>query len=230
MTDPAELLARTTAHGPRLDGGRGGIPDLTPADIAGALGMTRRTVGRELLAWYHTITHESPSRLPPALDAGIGQIIASERAARLHAHADACLALESTRIAAEAYRHPPDDLRYRVIRLTEAAARARAATWPDATSPTWRRLRMAVAHEACGPSACGRCHGTGHVKTDDALHACPTCDGIGRDAASGCARARWLGVTEPAYRKTWRDVYSAIHAILCDSVAAARDAFAKAID
>lgn len=54
-SDPLELLAMLTAHGPdMLARGRGGIPELTPLDVAAALGMAHlsRVESLLLLAKY----------------------------------------------------------------------------------------------------------------------------------------------------------------------------------
>jgi len=54
MARATELLARLNPTTCRLDIGRGGVPELTNIDIAGALGMVKDRLGRallELLYW-----------------------------------------------------------------------------------------------------------------------------------------------------------------------------------
>lgn len=233
MADIAERLALLTPHGPRLDGGgRGGIPDLTPQDIAAALGMTPAGIGRDLLWWHYAdgsracsrrAGDDGPVHLSRALDEAIATLVAAQRRQRLHRRVDAQVNLDLVRELAQHSRRTPDDVRYRIARLSDEYQRARDACWPG-DSPAWPHLRRAVVHELGGPTACRRCNGRGHLVADDLTITCTSCDGAGRKSASGRLRARWLRVNEHTYRHEWRSPYESIYATLRDAMQTAAHA------
>lgn len=231
MGDVRELLARMNTPAVRFDIGRGGIPELTPQDIAAALGMVPPGIGRDLLHWLHGSGRERPmmpERLPKHIDAKIAEMIADRRREQLHRRADAQITLDLARELAAQHRNIPEEARVRVIRLSEDLARKRAACWP-ADSGVYAKLRAAVVHELDGADLCGECQGRGRIITSDLSVPCPECKGSGHKRASGRARARFLGVSEPTYRGEWRAPYDATYAALSDALQDAIRAMREAL-
>lgn len=219
MGDVRELLARMNTPAVRFDIGRGGIPELTPQDIAAALGMVPPGIGRDLLHWLHGSGRERPmmpERLPKHIDAQIAEMIADRRRDQLHRRADAQINLDLARELAAQHRNVPEEARCRVIRLSEDLARKRAACWP-ADSGVYAKLRAAVVHELDGADLCGECRGRGRLVAENLSVVCSTCNGSGRRRINRSARARMLGVDESTYRKCWARPFDYLFAELTDA-------------
>lgn len=221
MGDVRELLARLNTQAAAFGaGGGGGIPELTPQDIAGALGMVEAGVGRDLLCWFYGSGRErpeSPERLPALLDAVLVRMIAEQRRGQDYAVADAAMNLELAEAMARACNRVSDDQKHRLRRLTDDLAIARRRRWP-ADSHVYPRLRAAVAHELDGGDRCSACEGRGIMIRGHVRSSCQLCNGMGRRGCSGRQRARWLAVGETTYRLEWRSPYEWLYASLRDAL------------
>lgn len=210
MTDVRKLLARLNPAVCRFDIGRGGLPELTPQDIAAAVGMVPAGLGRELMCrlWWP----DGAQLATKELDALLRQAMFVEwlrRARRLEA---AKLALH----VAEEDRHGS------VHRARSEVEAARAECWPK-VGPAYKLLRVAVLDEMASPPQCQKCYGRGNVKTrTTVLVTCTACDGRGTVPVSDRQRAAALGVNESSFRRTWRGAYLWLLAHCTDAEAEAR--------
>ena len=224
MTHPAYLLARLNAKNVRFDVGSGGIPDLTPQDIAAALAFVPRGMGRELLCrvWWPdgaTLTARDLS----------GQMEAAQReewASRESAMLDAMLAVASHTGGASLHR------------AQGKYASAHAKRWPKwvtdpeigTLSPGYERTRIGVLAELSKPGLCPACGGRGDVMAGDVLAICAGCKGTGRRQVSDQWRAEALQITGSGYLRTWRPVYEWTLQLCVDALATASRRFAEAVD
>lgn len=193
-----KLMARLNTPSAKLGGGgRGGPPELTPQDIAGALGFIRDPLAREVFcrAWWPDGAKLSAQQLQLAF----GERLRAEVHRRERAHTDAKLELcrldtlrsiarEVTAEAAAAYRSAQGR-----VAVTKAQA------WPM-SGALHQRILEAALHELCHPNTCKVCAGVGHVKIEAKVHTCELCEGRGTVRVSNRQRARWLGKDEKRYR------------------------------
>lgn len=210
MTDVRRLLARLNPAVCRFDIGQGGVPDLTPQDVAAALGMVPPGLGRELVCrlWWPDGARLSPKELANEINRAVfGEWL--RRARRLEA---AKLALH----LAEEDRHGS------LSRARSEVEAARAMCWP-AVGPMYRKIREAVLLEMSGVNHCQRCVGRGFVINRAGLHvACTNCEGRGWAPVSDRQRAVVLGINESSYRRYWRGVFEYVYAHCTDAEAKAR--------
>lgn len=210
MTDVRKLMARLNPAVCRFDIGQGGIPDLTPQDVAAAIGMVPPGLGRELMCrlWWP----DGARLAPKELDAELRRCLLVEwmrrarrlEAARLQAH------------IAEEDRHGS------VPRARAELADAKGEMWPK-VGPMYRRIRAAVLTEMAAPNNCARCGGRGHTISRSGVHViCPACEGRGWDAASDRQRAELLDINESSFRRYWRSVYDWLLAECTDKESRAR--------
>ena len=224
MTHPAYLLARLNAKNVRFDVGSGGIPDLTPQDIAAALAFVPRGMGRELLCrvWW-------PDGAELTMRDLSGRIESAQRdewAARESSMLDAMLAVASHTGGAT------------LRRAQGKYADAHAKRWPKwvtdpeigTMSPGYERTRIAVLAELSSPGLCPTCAGRGELMAGNILTICDKCKGSGKRAVSDQWRAEALRITGSGYNRTWRPVYEWTLQLCVDALAPACHAFAQAVD
>lgn len=195
MTNARKLLARLNAANCRFDIGRGGIPELTPQDIAGALGMIEDAFARDV---FTAVWWPDGGRLRMrALDAAIGALQFGEWRERAERLTDAQLTVAQAELGSG-----------RVIAEAHAMLdRARAAMWPALCEPPYAAIRKAVLHEIASPRHCSTCSGRGQVKAGELVMQCAACEGSGTSPTSDRRRAWMIERDESAYRKRWKEVY-----------------------
>lgn len=185
-----KLITRLNPSTMQYTIGRGGVPALTPQDVAGAAGIVRDKFGFDLacLAHWPDAAQHNQARMLRAVEARQHD----EWSQREDALLDAEL-----RLAAGL----PGGLAMR--------GRAQEARWPN-----WRRghghyvgIGVLVVAEVRKPAACHVCDGRGHRMQDAVVRACEHCAGTGRWRATGRARAKLLGMDESTYRQSWRPIY-----------------------
>lgn len=210
MTDVRKLMARLNPAVCRFDIGQGGIPDLTPQDIAAAIGMVPAGLGRELMCrlWWPDGARLSPKEL----DAELRREILVEWLRRARRLESAKLQLHMAE----------EDHHGSVQRARSEVEAARGDRWPSVCA-TYRRIRETVLAELESPPQCAKCHGRGFNINRAGVHiACVACEGRGWVPVSDRQRATSLGVNESTYRRCWRDVYQWLHAQCTDAEAMAR--------
>lgn len=199
MTHPAYLLARLNAKNVRFDVGVGGIPDLTPEDIAGALGMVPAGIGRDLLClrdWPDTFFDVAPRALKR-----MNQMLMNEwmrRESDMN-HGMLAVAMNGSRgqqlfAAAHSSRWPS------IVIATNGGLRDRQEVYP--------KIAPAVIVELIAPNQCGNCGGRGVVGTRTGPTECSRCKSSGIVARGNTQRAEMLGIGESDYRRTWDRVYT----------------------
>lgn len=131
MADVRELLARLSAGTVRFDTGKGGTPTLTPQDIAGALGMVRAGLGRDLLEFLYG---PDMGVCPVGRRRIVAQLcqIAINNGQRLRWEAiDAKAVLEIARINAQVSNDRSRATHESLRALERAEVKAREAQWPE---------------------------------------------------------------------------------------------------
>lgn len=200
-----ETLARLNTPNVKFDIGRGGLPNLTPQDIAAAVGMIQgNPIGVGVMLWCY------------APDCGLVGLkeLKAEIAQRMRAQRDE---LERQNLVAlldhmlgeerwnETKRHDEDD-HDQMRRLRASKDAAKRATWPRRLE-VYPLIRTAVLDEIRAPRRCSVCDGTGHVMRDDLKALCDPCRGAGIVPISNRQRAERLKMDESTYRESWSKVY-----------------------
>jgi hypothetical protein len=198
-----KLLARLNPATLNLRGGGGG-PDLTPDDIAGALGFVPAGLGREVLCflWWPLGTSLKPGQLLQEVG-----LVQHAELRRLRHHLDRAVgALEIAELRYYSSRIATPDLRADVERAIRARDEARDRCWPYQPE-IYAKIGAAVLREMADDHRCPRCNGDG----------CPHCDHIGILPVSSLQRAAAIGVAETPYRKRWSRVYEFTYRALRDA-------------
>lgn len=192
-------LAKLNPKNVRFDVGAGGIPELTPQDIAAALGCVDDGIGRELLCqvWWPDGAKLSEHHLLAILT----DVQRLEWQRREDAMLDAMLAVAM----------------YGGSKGQAAYASAHASRWPALVridhglavpAAGYAHVRLAVIAEMKGLGLCPGCSGRAAVRIESGqVCICPKCLGSGHMAISERARADACGMSWTTYRDTWADVY-----------------------
>lgn len=215
-----KLFARLNPATVRYDVGRGGIPELTATDIAGALAFTPAGLGRELICriWWPAgaeLTEEH-------LDKLLGDALFAEWYSRWTDMLHAQIALAGAKTVFETRR---------AKRMLEEATRK---MWPRLDGDgqgkgTYAAIRRAVLVEMSVATKCPRCGGRGQTMQSNRIVTCPGCEGRGRAHVSDRARADMIQRDASVYRRTWAPVYEWIMQHCTDLVSPAMESFKKAV-
>ena len=210
-------LAKLNPKNVRFDVGSGGIPDITPQDIAAALGCVDDGLGRELLCqvWWPDGAKLSEHHLIEILIEAQRQ----EWQRREDRMLDAMLAVAM----------------HGGTRGQQAYAQAHAERWPsmirmvhELPQPAegYGRVRIAVIAEMKGAGLCPTCGGRAAVRIESGqVCICPKCLGSGHMAISERARADACGMQWATYRDRWARVYEWTAAVCSDSLQRATGQF-----
>lgn len=227
MADVRRLLARLNPPNIRYDVGTGGLPELTPVDIAAALAFVPDGLGREVLCalWWP----DGARLTPAALDDAIATKVRAEMDARYRKLQSARMALHAAQEAACARRVQASDMgRRELMRMENAVQEAKADCWP--LHPDMHiRIRNAVLDELSRPNHCCACGGRGHVKDGELIVTCTECSGRGTVPVSDRTRAARIGKCESTYRRVWRGMYEWLYGIVSDAHAQAVREFSRAL-
>lgn len=210
-------LAKLNPKNVRFDVGTGGIPDLTPQDIAAALGYVDDGIGRELLCqvWWPDGAKLSEHHLIDVLTEAQRQ----EWQRREDSMINAMLTVAM----------------YGGSRGQQAYANAHAERWPGMVRITheivlaveeYGLVRNAVIDEMKGAGLCPICLGRAAVRMESGkICICPKCLGSGHIAISERARAQGCHMTWEKYRNRWSRVYEWTAIICTDSLQRATGQF-----
>lgn len=175
-----ELLARLQPKTCNLDMGRGGVPELTRIDIAGALGMTKGTLGRALLEMIHL--GDAPGVKARLMDLATA-MVESEAMRR----ADALVTAELQAMLSDpCARHTRES--------------ENPVPWPEKPEARMRIIQLAVC-ELAAPNRCWVCAGRGQFMAGTRLISCDHCEGTGADRVTDTKRAKFLGVTPSGWHR-----------------------------
>ena len=203
MTDVRKLLARLNPRQSQYEIGSGGIPELTPQDIAAGLGMVRDVLGREILChvWWPDgakLTHQQ--LLDAMRDLQLGEWTLRMR--RLEA---ANLAYH---IACEVADGTHGRSRGQITRARAEVEDAKGAMWPRiGPQSRYRAIREGVLAEMLDPHLCPTCGGSGEVRADAVVRVCGRCLGSGHAKVTDTDRADRVGCTKQAYGRVWAAPY-----------------------
>lgn len=214
MTDIRRLMGRLNPATCRFDIGRGGIPELTPQDIAGALGMVHDEFAREV---FCAIWWPDGARLTVRdLQRMIGFKQRTEIDRQWRAVQVARLELHIAKDEAAARGCMTDQDRRVVTSLEAKLANAKAQCWPS--DPTmYPVIRMAVIEELQAPMLCASCLGRGQLMAGNLTVTCIQCDGTGKDPISSRKRAARIGRDEKTYRESWSKPYEWTYALASEA-------------
>ena len=186
MTRAAEMLARLNPSTCRFDMGNGGIPDLTNIDIAGALGMVRNQLGRELMAVIHW-----SAAAPGSMDRVRGIMVKrllDEGATRWRECVDAEL------------RSLTADNEHDVRAARASHDRAKQRLFASDAGRMMAVVNSAL-HEIATPNHCSVCAGRGQIIAGALVVTCEPCCGSGKRSHSTRDRATRIGVNESQLRR-----------------------------
>lgn len=199
-----KLLARLNPAAARYEVHHGGVPELTPQDIAGALGMIDDRLAREVFCtvWW-----------PDGAQLNRVEVDRIVREAQLREWMRLRRELEAAKLAQHVAQDDIDGTygtrasqRQALQRASDELDTVKARQWP-AVGPIYRAVRQAVLVELATPSLCPHCEGRGEIRMGDRLLTCQPCDGHGRVPVSDRKRASMIERDEAGYRRVWRPVY-----------------------
>ncbi|PXV54216.1 hypothetical protein SAMN04487785_1144 [Dyella jiangningensis] len=215
-----KLMARLNPKNVRFDVDSGGIPELTPQDIAAALGMVEDGIGREMLCqvWWPDGAKLTEDHL--------FEVMADAQRQEWQRREDAML----TAVLAVAERGD---------KARGIYASAHANRWPRMVhvkteipfaAPGYQKVTRAVLREMKGAGICQNCHGRTIVFASDApVKVCPSCLGSGHQAVSSRARAEACGIEWKSFHDDWQRVYEWTAELCSQSLLRAHRQFIAAI-
>jgi hypothetical protein len=212
-----ELLGRLEATTVKFDLGRGGLPTLTPQDIAAALGMCQDKRAAKV---YQCFAGETAD--PKELDFIVATIQFEEWRNRADRMLEAQLAVASADMA----ERGRTEAKRRAKMLMDGA---KAAMWPALVEETYASMRRAIIKEFRNPKICPTCNGRKAVKNGDLLVECLTCLGTGKSAVSNRRRSHEMGISDSNYIRTWGKVYEWTYRQINDMICDGRESFRKAL-
>lgn len=217
--NPRELLARLNVPAIRFEIGRGGIPELTNVDIAGALGMIENGFARDVLCvvWWP----DGCQRLAESMAEGMRIALLTEYAARERAHVAAKMDhhLADSAVSAKA-KHLRTEKEGKIVADLKAEIdRAKRRCWP------WNVERYiaifpAVVEEMRSPRRCSICEGRGTYLIEGLVKDCKRCAGTGVRHGTIGWRAERLGIKDRHRFRVWEPVYEWVYRKVADAEAA----------
>jgi hypothetical protein len=217
-----KLMGRLNANAGSMDGGRGGIPEMTPQDIAAAIGMARDEIGREIFcfAWWP----DAAKLLHSDLHASLRKLLLTEFSKRFTALSETKLALHMLESGERKNGAPTRAL----IAAQEAVQKAGENSWPRSMEK-YDDIVEAVITEVCAPRQCPNCGGKGQMMHGALAVKCGRCKGRGTVPLNKSWRARHIGVGETAYRTVWRQPYEWLYAFVSEHEACAAEEIRTAL-
>lgn len=202
-----EILARLNVPNIRFDVGIGGLPSLTPLDVAGAVGMLQGDpLGCDILLALWAPDVGAGYRSMAQILADIRARMVLEYGRLVMASVDAELRLMERRIEVAAVNRPSDELRGELNRAEREAETAKLKTWPK-VAEGYAAVVEAVLTEIKLGNLCPVCNGRGQYVHEALTVTCITCNGTGRRGASDRNRADRIRRDESTYRAGWKGPY-----------------------
>lgn len=205
MSDVRELLARLNPANVKFDTGRGGLPELTNQDIAGALAFIPAGLGREVFIACHWPDGAKLSRR--RITGMFQQLALTEWRKRINRMTDARV---DHGIAVSIRRWQGAETaeqRAEVYRTQVRIDQARAELWPESLPEMLPALLHAIVDELACPKNCATCQGRGAVIVGELLVPCTGCEGTGHSKNSDLWRAKRIGKDSANFRRDWRPCY-----------------------
>ena len=221
-----KIMTRLNAATARYDVARGGVPEITAQDVAGALALVGDPLARDVFCclWWPDSTALNRERVLKALRDRIwSEFSRRHRAAQL-----ARLDLHIAEGELAARRSPGEHDRREFDTRHAAWERAHRQLWPG-TMATYPQLLRAVLTEFVTPRHCATCKGRGAVAGSNGPRVCAACDGRGEKSQSKAWRANALGMTEANFRQSWEPVYEWTYSLVSDLETTAAAQLARAL-
>ncbi|MCC8492301.1 hypothetical protein [Xanthomonas citri] len=228
MADVRELLARLNPANVKFDTGRGGLPELTNQDIAGALAFIPAGLGREVLmaCYWPDGARLSQRKL---LD-GVAKIVRPEVMRQSRELSEAHLDLQMVNAAiAFSGGHITQTQRMERESKERRLAWVRGLTWPKNIGDHLPFLTLAIVGELASGHLCATCEGRREILDGATVKICPSCKGTGRCSAPDLQRARALDIDARAFVRLWKPAYEWLLVRMGDELHAAEREFARAL-
>lgn len=212
----AEMMARLNPATVRYDIGRGGMPELTPQDIAAAIAFVPAGLGRELMCrlWWPGGSNLAPEEL----DSIVTGMLLEEWLKRKDE-------LVTAQLRAECAKSDRDRRAAR-----QAVQEAQERQWPRiGHGSPYVAIRNAVLAEMSTECQCPACRGRGFLLEKATIVGCKFCNMNGTAKVSNRARAEVVGVNHETYRTSVAPVYEWLMARCTDALEPARRALARAV-
>lgn len=217
----SELLAKLSLRTMPLDFGTGGGKvELTPQDVAAALGMCRDKFA------VMVFLRSQDVRLPELAD--LDRQLATRQWNEWRERADA-LVMAQLQLA-EAQQMWGLRAEFRTRKAENAIAAAKAMMWPALREDIYGSIRRAAIEEVCDPKHCRRCNGRKQFFSGELQVVCPVCGGSGQRSRSVNAIARMCSVGKWAFTNTWKPVFDWTESTLRDALKIGREEFRVRID
>lgn len=227
MSDVRELLARLNPANVKFDTGRGGVPELTNQDIAGALAFIPAGLGREVFIACHWPDGAVLSKR--RLDALFAHLALTEYRKRINRFIDAKVTYGLAVAIRNWHRAETAEQRAEVYRAQAALDKARDEQWPESLPEMLPALLRVIVEEIACPRNCGTCGGRGSVLSGELVRACGDCDGTGHTKNSDGWRARRMGKDPSNFRRDWKACYEWLFERVRDAEASAAHHMAEAV-
>jgi hypothetical protein len=210
-----KIMGRLNAKACSFDGGRGGIPEFSPAHIAAAVGAADE-IGREIFcfAWWPDGARLQRDELHKLLR----DRLMSEFSSRYSTLSTLRLSLHMLQSSERKHGAPSRAM----LAAEHAVYEAEDDAWPKAMEK-YDEIVDAVLVEICTPRHCQRCHGRGEIIRSSLKVKCDVCNGRGLVGISKAWRARKLGLSEAAYRAVWRKPYEYLYEFVAEQEYAAAE-------
>lgn len=203
--DPSERVSRQMARlnpaNVKFDiGAGGGAPNLTPQDVAAAIGMVPDGLGRELLMhvhWPDAAKNRRSALLQLLTLAQLGEHNRREQAMQR--------ALCQVAIADSGDKQ----------RATQAYSEAHMSRWPQIVvkaepitfAEPYGHIRLGVLEELAHPRICPECNGRDLTDRKGAAKTCDRCLNTGTVQYGPTWRATRLGMQRAAFTERWQGPY-----------------------
>lgn len=212
--NPRRLLGKLNTRGARTDIERGdGRARIDASDVAGALGMMRERLGRDvmLMLWSPGSADLTRAEVLGVIAERMYAEVVAQRQRITDAQLE--LFLHKTRIG---LRHPNEGESRLLYELDAKVTARKRVAWPMDPGML-ARIREAALDEMIEPNHCATCKGLGELMLDGRVVECEACDGRGHAPISDRKRADRVGRDESTYRLTWRGAYEFAHAVLAQA-------------
>ncbi|WP_045769533.1 zinc finger-like domain-containing protein [Xanthomonas albilineans] len=225
MPNVRELLARLNPQTVKFDGSRGGLPELTNQDIAGALGFMPAGMGREVLIACHWPDGARLSRR--RISAMFRDLALTEWRKRLNrlteARIDHGIAVSIRRWEGRETAEQRSEYYKTQARIDQA----RADLWPESLPEMLPAILAAIIEEIACPRNCPSCHGRGTLIAGELVVECEDCNGTGHAKNSDGWRAKKIGKDPANFRRDWKPCYDWLFETVRDAEAEAAAVMAE---
>ena len=203
--DVGQLLARMNPKTVNYMGVCGGEPELTTADIAGALAFVPKGLGRSVLEAVYW--PDGACRTNDLRNAVMG-LVMPELSRQLYCLQEAELDLQLTQAAVQwSNRGITHEQQKAIERARCNLESVRAKTWPRKTVEHIPIITRAIVREMSGAVKCPSCSGYGEIERNGIQGQCDNCKASGQVFYSDRGRASLINCDHALYLRCWKRVY-----------------------